>query len=113
MSLNEILDAGLLAKFNGNKHKVKIFQKVRKIVSEQLDVREEDVQPDSNLFKDFGADSVQLKWLVAAIQGQFGIEIENPKNKRGIVENLVYDIRTREVATAVLTQRRDKRITTA
>ncbi|NES94120.1 MAG: acyl carrier protein [Desertifilum sp. SIO1I2] len=52
-----------------------IFQKVKKIVSEQLGVEVEEVKPESNFANDLGADSLDTVELVMALEEEFDIEI--------------------------------------
>ncbi|MGG6292799.1 acyl carrier protein [Leptolyngbya sp. AN02str] len=52
-----------------------IFQKVQKIVSEQLSVDESEVTPESNFANDLGADSLDTVELVMALEEEFDIEI--------------------------------------
>ena len=51
-----------------------IFEKVAKIISEQFDVDESDITPETNLFKDLDADSLDLADLLASVEDEFGIE---------------------------------------
>lgn len=51
------------------------FEKVKKIVAEQLGVAEENIKPESSIFKDLGADSLDSVELVMAIEEEFNIEI--------------------------------------
>jgi len=52
-----------------------IFQKVKKIVSEQLGVELEDVKPEASFANDLGADSLDTVELVMALEEEFDIEI--------------------------------------
>ena len=51
-----------------------IFEKVAKIISEQFDVDESEITPETNLFKDLDADSLDLADLLASVADEFGIE---------------------------------------
>ncbi|MBD1872331.1 acyl carrier protein [Nodosilinea sp. FACHB-131] len=51
------------------------FEKVKKIVSEQLGVEEGDVKPEASFANDLGADSLDTVELVMALEEEFGIEI--------------------------------------
>ncbi|MBW4481005.1 MAG: acyl carrier protein [Tildeniella torsiva UHER 1998/13D] len=51
------------------------FEKVKKIVSEQLGVEEADVKPEASFANDLGADSLDTVELVMALEEEFGIEI--------------------------------------
>ncbi|MBD2389515.1 acyl carrier protein [Aphanizomenon flos-aquae NRERC-008] len=52
-----------------------IFEKVKKIVVEQLSVEAEKVTPESNFSNDLGADSLDTVELVMALEEEFEIEI--------------------------------------
>jgi len=52
-----------------------IFEKVKKAVIEQLDVREEKITEDSTFVQDLGADSLEVVEIVMALEEAFGIEI--------------------------------------
>jgi acyl carrier protein len=52
-----------------------IFQKVQKIVSEQLGVEEAEVKPEASFANDLGADSLDTVELVMALEEEFDIEI--------------------------------------
>ena len=53
------------------------FDKVKKIVVDQLGVNEADVQIDSTFIDDLGADSLDIVELIMAFEEEFEIEIEN------------------------------------
>lgn len=52
-----------------------IFDKVKKIVVEQLDVEPDAVKPDASFANDLGADSLDTVELVMALEEAFDIEI--------------------------------------
>ncbi|MEB3356478.1 MAG: acyl carrier protein [Synechococcales bacterium] len=52
-----------------------IFQKVKKIVCEQLGVDEAEVKPEASFANDLGADSLDTVELVMALEEEFDIEI--------------------------------------
>jgi acyl carrier protein len=52
-----------------------IFERVKKIVVEQLEVDPEDVKPESSFANDLGADSLDTVELVMALEEEFDIEI--------------------------------------
>ena len=49
--------------------------RVKKIITEQLGVDDEDVTPEANFVEDLGADSLDTVDLVMAFEEEFGIEI--------------------------------------
>jgi acyl carrier protein len=52
-----------------------IFDKVKKIVIEQLSVEEDKVIPEASFQNDLGADSLDTVELVMALEEEFDIEI--------------------------------------
>jgi acyl carrier protein len=52
-----------------------IFEKVKKIVTEQLSVEAKEVSLESNFQNDLGADSLDTVELVMALEEEFDIEI--------------------------------------
>ena len=52
-----------------------VFDKVQKIVAEQLGVEEAEVKPEANFASDLGADSLDTVELVMALEEEFDIEI--------------------------------------
>ncbi|MDA0267776.1 MAG: acyl carrier protein [Cyanobacteria bacterium] len=52
-----------------------VFEKVKKIVAEQLSVDEAEVKPESSFANDLGADSLDTVELVMALEEEFDIEI--------------------------------------
>ncbi len=52
-----------------------VFDKVQKIVSEQLGVDEAEVKPEASFANDLGADSLDTVELVMALEEEFGLEI--------------------------------------
>ena len=52
-----------------------VEERVKKIVAEQLGVKEEEVTSDASFVDDLGADSLDTVELVMALEEEFGIEI--------------------------------------
>ncbi len=52
-----------------------IFERVKKIVTEQLEVDPNDVTPQANFANDLNADSLDTVELVMALEEEFDIEI--------------------------------------
>lgn len=52
-----------------------IFEKVKKIVTDQLSVEASKVTPQANFANDLGADSLDTVELVMALEEEFDIEI--------------------------------------
>ena len=58
-----------------------IEQKVKKIVAEQLGIKEEDIQNDSSFIEDLGADSLMTVEVSMAFEDAFGIEIPDTEQE--------------------------------
>ena len=54
-----------------------IEERVKKIIVEQLGVKEEDVKPEASFVEDLGADSLDTVELVMALDEEFDIEIHD------------------------------------
>ena len=54
---------------------MELYDRVKKIICEQLDVEEEDVKPESSFVDDLGADSLDTVELVMALEEEFSVEI--------------------------------------
>ncbi len=52
-----------------------IFEKIKEIIIEQLQVEEDEISMDTNLMKDLSADSLDAVEIIMAIEDEFGIEI--------------------------------------
>ena len=52
-----------------------VFEKVREIIVEQLNVALSDVTMDTHLMKDLEADSLDAVEIIMAIEDEYGIEI--------------------------------------
>ncbi len=52
-----------------------IFERVRKIVAEQLGIDESEITPESHFIDDLGADSLDTVELVMALEEEFGLEV--------------------------------------
>ena len=51
------------------------FDRVKKVIVEQLDVSEDEVQPTASFVEDLGADSLDVVELVMGLEEEFDIEI--------------------------------------
>jgi len=69
-----------------------IEKRVRKIVVDQLGVREDQVTPNASFVDDLGADSLDTVELVMALEEEFDLEIpdEDAENIRTIGEAVDY-----------------------
>ena len=59
-----------------------VEERVRKIVVEQLGVKEEEVTPEASFVDDLGADSLDTVELVMALEEEFGCEIPDEEAEK-------------------------------
>ena len=59
-----------------------IFDRIRDIIIEQLQVEESDVTMDTNLMKDLSADSLDAVEIIMAIEDEYGIEIPDEEAEK-------------------------------
>jgi acyl carrier protein len=52
-----------------------IFDKVKSVIVEQLNVEEDDVTEEASFVDDLGADSLDIVELVMALEEEFGVSI--------------------------------------
>jgi acyl carrier protein len=67
-----------------------MYEKVCKMLAEQLDIAEDKITPASEVVKDLGADSLDVVELMMALEDEYGItlpenEVENLKTVQDIV----------------------------
>ena len=68
-----------------------VFEKIKTILAEQLDVDAEEMSLDTKIADDLGADSLDVVELLMSIEDEFGVEIpdeeiENIKTIGNLVE---------------------------
>lgn len=68
-----------------------IEERVKKIVAEQLGVKEEDVQQTSSFVEDLGADSLDTVELVMALEEEFETEIPDEEAEKITTVQLAVD----------------------
>ncbi|ADN75602.1 acyl carrier protein [Ferrimonas balearica] len=59
-----------------------IEERVKKIIVEQLGVKEEDVKPEASFVDDLGADSLDTVELVMALEEEFDTEIPDEEAEK-------------------------------
>jgi acyl carrier protein len=68
-----------------------IEERVKKIVAEQLGVKEEDVQASASFVEDLGADSLDTVELVMALEEEFETEIPDEEAEKITTVQLAID----------------------
>ena len=58
------------------------FERLKKIIVEQLGVDEEEVQPQASFVEDLNADSLDLVELIMSLEEEFGMEISDEDAER-------------------------------
>ena len=58
------------------------YDRLKKIVVEQLGVDEEEVQPQASFVEDLNADSLDLVELIMSLEEEFGMEISDEDAER-------------------------------
>ena len=59
-----------------------VFEKIRKIISEQVDIEEEKITMETSLLKDLEADSLKAVEILMEISDEFGIEISDEEAEK-------------------------------
>jgi acyl carrier protein len=69
-----------------------VFEKVKEIICEQLDVEEEKVALESSIIDDLGADSLDVVDLIMSLEEEFDVEIpdEDVENMKSVGDIVKY-----------------------
>lgn len=69
-----------------------VFEKIRDILCEQLDLEEDQVSMDSNIADDLGADSLDIVDMLMSIEDEFEVEIpdEEIENIKTVGDAVAY-----------------------
>lgn len=59
-----------------------MFEKVKKIIVDQLGVEEDDVTMDASFIDDLGADSLDIVELIMALEEEFDLEIPDSEAEK-------------------------------
>lgn len=68
------------------------FERIREIVAEHLELEIRDLDDDSHFIDDHGADSLALIDVLAALEKEFSIEIDQAQFARMLDVGRVYDV---------------------
>lgn len=66
-----------------------IFEEIREVICEQLEVAPEDVKLETT-FEELGADSLDLFQVVIEIEEKFGIQLEDAENIKTVKDAVDY-----------------------
>lgn len=67
-----------------------VFDKIKEIIVEQLQVDEDEITLETNLMKDLSADSLDAVEIIMAIEDEYGFEIPDEEaEKMQTVQDLV------------------------
>ena len=67
-----------------------VFEKVKSIIADQLDVEEEKVVAEASITEDLGADSLDMVDLVMSIEEEFDIPDEAVENIKTVGDVVAY-----------------------
>lgn len=69
-----------------------IFEKVKKIIADKLDIEEDKITPESSFLDDLGADSLDIVELIMELEEEFNIEIpdEDAEKIRTVADAVKY-----------------------
>jgi acyl carrier protein len=62
-----------------------VFQKVKRIIAEQLGLEENDITIDSS-FEELGVDSLDLFQIIIDIEEEFSVQIEDAESIKNVAE---------------------------
>jgi acyl carrier protein len=71
-----------LPPLGGGEHMVSEFDRIKKIIIDQLGVEDDDVQMESSFIEDLGADSLDIVELIMALEEEFDIEIPDSEAEK-------------------------------
>ncbi len=75
------------------------FEKVKKIIVEQLEAKEDIVKPEATFAEDLGADSLDIVELVMALEEEFDIEIPDDAAEKILTVQLAVDYINEKIST--------------
>lgn len=68
-----------------------VFEKVKKIIVEQLGVEEDEIAMESSFIDDLGADSLDIVELIMALEEEFDLEIPDGEAEKITTVSSVVD----------------------
>lgn len=74
-----------------------VFEKLQEIIAEQLEIEVDEIDYESNIIDDLGADSLDIVDLVMSVEDEFGIEVpDEALESMSTVEDMVKYIEDHE-----------------
>ena len=69
-----------------------VFEKLREILADELELTEDEITMESNLVEDLGADSMVVVDLIMSIEDEFGVEVpdEDVENMKSVGDAVRY-----------------------
>jgi acyl carrier protein len=69
-----------------------VFSRLRRILTDNLDVEDADVKPESDLIEDLGADSLSLVEILLGVEEEFELDIpdDDTEKIRTVQEAVTY-----------------------
>jgi len=59
-----------------------LFEEVKEVIVEQLNVNPDEIKPESKFVEDLGADSLDVVEMIMALEEKFGIEIPDSEAEK-------------------------------
>ena len=70
--------------------KKSMFEEIKEILLEQLDIDEKDIKLESKLIDDLGADSLDVAEIVSAVENKFNLEFSKEDlNKVETIQDII------------------------
>jgi len=67
------------------------FERVRKVLVEQLDVSEDEVTPTASIVDDLGADSLDVVEIIMGLEEEFDVEIPDEDAEKITTVQMIMD----------------------
>lgn len=74
-----------------------MIDKIRKLISQQLNIPLEKIQPESKIIQDLGADSLDVVELLMSLEEEFGITVTDEQAQKMVtisdIEKIIQDLK--------------------